>query len=215
MKIYELLHAGKMIAMARDRFGNDGAYVVDHMLQMGHVRVSDFLAGSGLSNKPKVDVPSLDINGSTNGDSDSATTAPASLSSLKSIMGDLLQRRYLIQVFEHHMQPETDVVNALRLKVAKQVKEGQGIISDLKLKKLVDVQMTEKMRELALGDVSEHAGMKKRMVDVESMDSRRPNKRARLANTFEDVSGKEAIWEIDVWPHNISRHHKDYWLIFG
>lgn len=193
LQIYELLHAGKMIAMVEGRFGSDGAYIISNMMQMGHVRVSDFLAGSGLSNTPK-DTP---INGSTNGIADSSKSAPPSLASLKKVMGDLLKSRYLIQVQGFHMHPETDVINDIRAKITKQVKESHGAMSDLKLKKLVDGQLKAKLREMAVGDTSENAGMKKRMATVEATTLKRPSKRAKLSTTFEDVSGKEAVWEID------------------
>jgi len=179
--------------MVEERFGSDGAYIISNMMQMGHVRVSDFLAGSGLSNTPK-DTPT---NGATNGIADSSKSAPPTLASLKSVMGDLLKSRYLIQVQEFHMHPETDVINDVRAKITKQVKESHGAMSDLKLKKLVDGQLRAKLREMAVGDTSEHAGMKKRMATVEATTSKRPSKRAKLSTTFEDVSGKEAVWEID------------------
>jgi len=193
LQIYELLHAGKMIAMVEERFGSDGAYIISNMMQMGHVRVSDFLAGSGLSNTPK-DTPT---NCMTNGIVDSNKPAPPTLASLKAVMGDLLKSRFLIQVQEFHMHPETDVINSVRAKITKQVKESHGAISDLKLKKLVDGQLKVKLREMAVGDTSEHAGMKKRMATVETTTPKRPSKRAKLSTTFEDVSGKEAVWEID------------------
>ena len=193
LQIYELLHAGKMIAMVEERFGSDGAYIISNMMQMGHVRVSDFLAGSGLSNTPK-DTPT---NCTANGIADSSKSAPPTLANLKAVMGDLLKSRYLIQVQEFHMHPETDVINDVRAKITKQIKESHGAMSDLKLKKLVDGQLKAKLREMAVGDTSEHSGMKKRMATVEATTSKRPSKRAKLSTTFEDVSGKAAIWEID------------------
>ncbi|KAF8426620.1 RNA polymerase III subunit RPC82-domain-containing protein [Tirmania nivea] len=190
LQIYELLHAGKIIAMVEERFGSDGAYIISNMMQMGHVRVSDFLAGSGLSDIPPT-------NGTTNGIAGSSKSAPPTLASLKAVMGDLLKSRYLIQVQEFHMHPKTDVINEVRAKITKQVKESHGAMSDLKLKKLVDSQLKTKLREMAVGNTSEHAGMKKRMATVEATSSKRPSKRAKLSTTFEDVSGKEAVWEID------------------
>lgn len=192
LEIYELLHAGKMIALVEERFGSDGAYIISNMLQMGHVRVSDFLAGSGLSNTTK-NIP----NGTVDGTTEATKSAPTTLTSLKTVMGDLLKSRYLIQVQGFHMHPKTDVINDLRAQITKQVKESQGVMSDLKLRKLVDAQLNIRLREMAVGDTSEHAGMKKRMATIEAITSKRPTKRAKLSTTFEDVSGREAIWEID------------------
>ena len=173
-----------------ERFGQGGAYIVSNLLQMGHVRVSDFFTGSGLSNTPKRSLP----NG-TSSAADSTKSTPATLANLKAVMSDLLKSRYLIQVQDFHMHPQTDVINDVRSKLTKQVKETHGVMSDLKLKRLVDAQLRIKLRELALGDTSEHAGMKRRMATVEAF--KRPTKRAKLSTTFEDVSGKEAVWEID------------------
>lgn len=176
--------------MVEERFGQDGAYIISNLLQMGHVRVSDFFTGSGLSNTQKRLLP----NGSSN-IIDSTKSTLVTLANLKTVMSDLLKSRYLIQVQDFHMHPPTDVINDVKTKLTKQVKETHGAMSDLKLKKLVDTQLKIKLRELTLGDTSEHAGMKKRMAGVEVL--KRPTKRAKLSTTFEDVSGKEAVWEID------------------
>ena len=194
LHIYELLHAGKMIAMVEERFRADGAYIVSNMLQMGHVRVSDFLAGSGLSGTAKGPT----TNGTANGVPSTAKSTPPTLASLKMVMGELLRCGYLIQVQNYHMHPQTDITNDVRAKITKQVKETHGPMSDLKLKKLVDIQLKTKLREMAVGDTSENAGMKKRMANVEASTSKRPTKRAKLSNSFEDVHGKGAVWEIDV-----------------
>ncbi|KAF8468344.1 RNA polymerase III subunit RPC82-domain-containing protein [Kalaharituber pfeilii] len=210
LQVYELLHAGKMIAMVEERFGTDGAYIISNMLQMGHVRVSDFLAGSGLSDNPK----QAATNGTSNGVTDATKSAPTSLASLRAAMGDLLRSRYLIQVHEHHMHPQTDVINDVRAKITRQVKESHGAMSDLKLKKVVDAQLKSKLRELAVGDISENAGMKKRMAQVEvATSNKRPSKRAKLSNNFEDVSGKEAVWQID--ENSVVRvNHEKFLILF-
>ena len=190
LQIYELLHAGRIISIVEGRFGQDGAYIISNLLQMGHVRVSDFFTGSGLSNTLK-----RPPQNGTNNVPDSTKSTPATLANLKTVMSDLLKSRYLIQVQDFHMHPQTDVINDVRAKLTKQVKDTHGAMSDLKLKKLVDAQLRIKLRELALGDTSEHAGMKRRMTTAEVL--KRPTKRAKLSTTFEDVSGKEAVWEID------------------
>ena len=207
MQIYELLHAGKMIAAVEERFGADGAYVVNNMLQMGHVRVSDFLAGTGLGKVIKTakgakgmkDQPPAAAGDAANGlGAAPAAQMPATLAALKSVMTEMRKRRYLVQVQEHHMRPETDVVNEVRLKLTKQIRESHAAMSDLKLRKLVDAQLATKLRELELGDLSEHAGLKKRMAHFEAAAGKRPSKRAKLSTSFEDVNGIEAVWEIDV-----------------
>lgn len=197
--IYSLIHSGRIIAVAEERFGPEGAWVVSNMLELGHVRVKDFINGCGLPTKPTT---GKGAKAATNGTSEITTSSPegrpATLAQLKTIMTELLKNRFLTKVEDHHMHPKTDVVNALRLSISTQVKQNHGTISDIKLKKLVDDKMAEKMHEMEVGDTSEHAGLKRKMADVGVKQTKRPNKRVKLANDFEDVNGKEEVWEIDV-----------------
>lgn len=165
------------------------------MLQMGHVRVSDFLAGSGLPKTAKekpVKGGQPSTNGATNGDVDTSTSGLSTVGELKSAMGELLKNRFLIPVQEHHMHPYTDVVNDVRQKLSKELRAGTT--SELKLKKLVDAEMKTKLRTMAIGDNSEHAGMKRRGAPD---DVRRPGKRQKVS-THDTFYDKEPEYEIDV-----------------
>lgn len=147
------------------------------MLQLGHAKVSDFITAYG-STKPKP-------NGAISDD------APiSSIDSLKSVMAEMLKSRFLIPVQDYHMHPRTDTINTMRAQLTSQLRGSFQV--ETKLAKEVDRQMKIKLAEMADGDTSETAGMKRKAVALKG----RSKKRQKVS--VYDEEQEEEEWEIDV-----------------
>lgn len=201
MQVYELLHAGRIIRAMETRFGSDGALIISNMLQLGHARVSDFIAASGTSTKTAVKASKKPAEPPTavttaNGaiSAQIKTDSPiSSVESLKSVMAEMLQARFLIPVQDYHMHPRTDIINTMRTQLTAQLRGTGGFSIETKLSKEVEKQMVAKLAEMADGDTAEHAGMKRKAA---------PTLKARLQKrqkvSVYDEEQEEDEWEIDV-----------------
>lgn len=201
MQVYELLHAGRIIRAMETRFGSDGALIISNMLQLGHARVSDFIAASGTSTKTAVKASKKLAEPSTaaaaaNGaiSAQIKTDTPiSSVESLKSVMAEMLQARFLIPVQDYHMHPSTDIINTMRAQLTAQLRGTGGFSVETKLSKEVEKQMVVKLAEMADGDTAEHAGMKRKTA---STLKARLQKRQKVS--VYDEEQEEDEWEIDV-----------------
>ena len=180
---YELIHAGRVIQTVEDVFGADGALIASNLLQLGHARVSDFLAAYGVSTTKKT--------AKKKAESEIEADAPiSSVEALKEVMTNMLKARFLIEVKQHHVQPQTDVENELRLDLAQKLRKNHS--SELKLMKEVNTQLKTKLKQLEIGDPAEHAGMKRKA----SIAGGRTKKRTKVS--IYDEEQEEEEWEIDV-----------------
>jgi DNA-directed RNA polymerase III subunit RPC3 len=180
---YELLHAGRIIRTTEERFGSDGALIASNMLQLGHARVSDFLAAYGISTKKAKKAR----------ETEAAIEADAQITSvetLKEVMMNMLKERFLIEVKQNHMQSKTDVENTVRAELIQKLRKNHT--SELKLMKEVNSQLKTKMKEMEIGDVSENAGLKRKATSAGG----RAKKRKKVS--IYDEEEEEFEWEIDV-----------------
>ncbi|KAH0610892.1 uncharacterized protein H6S33_011319 [Morchella sextelata] len=175
MQIYELLHAGRIIRAMESRYGNDGALIISNMLQLGHARVSDFLSAYGTSTKKA---------------GQDAEDTITSVETLKSVITEMVASRFLIQVQEHHMNPPTDTINAMRKSLTAQLRKNFTV--ETRLVKEVDRQIAIKMAEFADGDTNAHAGMKRKLA---SSAKGKAKKRAKVSMYDQEVEEEE--WEVD------------------
>jgi DNA-directed RNA polymerase III subunit RPC3 len=109
-------------------------------------------------------------------------------------MAEMLKERFLVQVHEHHMHIRTDTSNALRAQLMSQLRKG--VISEIKLGKEVDRQMHIKLAELADGDTSKHAGLKRKTAPT----AKGRSKKRQKVSFYDNEEGDEEEWEIDVSP---------------
>ncbi|RPA99946.1 hypothetical protein L873DRAFT_1843189 [Choiromyces venosus 120613-1] len=187
-QVYELLRAGRIIRAVEERFGNNGALIVSNLLQLGHARVSDFIAAYGTSTKKS----KITVNGKSDALTIEDESPITSIETLKSVMADMLKERFLVQVQEHHMHIRTDTQNTLRAQLISQLRKSQ--LSENKLGKEVDRQMKIKMQELADGDISEHAGMKRKVAPASKPRSKKRQK-VSIYDLIEQEEEEE--WEIN------------------
>lgn len=128
------------------------------------------------------------------------TNAPAiedelsitSVDILKSVMADMMKERFLVQVQEHHMNIRTDTRNTLRAQLTSQLRKSQ--LSENKLGKEVDRQMKIKIQELADGDTSQNAGMKRKAAPA----SKPKSKKRQKVSIYDLIDQEEEEWEINV-----------------
>lgn len=198
-QVYELLHAGRIIRAMETRFGSDGALIISNMLQLGHARVSDFISASSTSTKIAVRAPKHPAEPSTTATNGAVPTPTktdspiASVESLKSVMAEMLQARFLIPVQDYHMHPRTDIINTMRAQLTAQLRSTGGFSVETKLTKEVEKQMVVKLAEMADGDTAEHAGMKRKAAPTLKARSQKRQK----VSVF-DEEQEEDEWEIDV-----------------
>lgn len=183
---YQLLHAGRIIRTVEEMFGADGALIASNMLQLGHARVSDFLAAYGVSTKKarkarEAEAPSLI----------EADAPISSVETLKEVMASMLKDRFLVEVKLHHMQPRTDVENELRAALVQRLRKN--FTSELKLMKEVNAQVKVKLKEMEIGNTSEHAGMKRKAGPAGGRAKK------RKVSIYDDEE-EEVEWEIEVRP---------------
>lgn len=183
MQTYELLHAGRIIRTVEERFGSDGALIASNLLQLGHARASDFLAAYGVSTKKAKKTREAES-------IIEASEPISSVETLKEVMTNMLKDRFLVEDQEHYMHPRTDVKNNLRTELEHKLR--QNFSSELKLMKEVNAQVQAKMKEMDMGNTSEHAGMKRKA----SQAGGRAKKRKKVS--LYDDEEEEADWEIDV-----------------
>lgn len=145
------------------------------MLQLGHARVSDFLSAYGTSTKK------------AGQDAEDTTT---SVETLKSVITEMVASRFLIQVQEHHMNPPTDTINAMRKSLTAQLRKNFTV--ETRLVKEVDRQIAVKMAEFADGDTSAQAGMKRKLA---TSAKGKAKKRAKVSMYDQEVEEEE--WEVD------------------
>ncbi|KAL7267166.1 RNA polymerase III subunit C82 [Rhizina undulata] len=190
MQIYELVHSGRVIRTMEDRFGNDGALIISNMLQLGHARVSDFLSAYGISTKKSKFAQAPTANGNSSMSNDYDQESPiSSVETLKSVMSEMLKERFLIPVQAHHMHPQTDTVNLIRAQLTAQLRKNFS--TEIKLVKEVKRQMAIKLKNMADGDTSERAGMKRKAGGGGGREKKR-----QKVSIYDDVED-EAEWEID------------------
>ena len=120
-----------------------------------------------------------------------------SIDTLKSVMADMMKERFLVQVQEHHMHIRTDTRNTLRAQLASQLRKSQS--SENKVGKEVDRQMKTKMQELADGDTSQHAGMKRKVASA----SKPKSKKRQKVSIYDLIDQEEEEWEINVSGPNL------------
>ncbi|KAG0130216.1 RNA polymerase III subunit RPC82-domain-containing protein [Tuber indicum] len=186
-QVYELLRAGRIIRAVEERFGSNGALIVSNLLQLGHARVSDFLAAYGTSTKKS----KATMNGKPNAPTIEDDSSITSVEILKSVMADMMKERFLVQVQEHHMHIQTDTRNTLRAQLTSQLRKSH--LSENKLGKEVDRQMKIKMKELADGDTSQHAGMKRKATPT----SKPRSKKRQKVSIYDLIEQEEEEWEIN------------------
>jgi len=139
-------------------------------------------------------LPNGVANGVTNGtstlSSEATGTSPiSSVNALKGLLAKLLQEKFLVQVHDRHMHPDTDTDNALRMQFKEELKGS--IATQIKLDRAVNDKLEEYKAGLDTAEASEHTGMKRK--SASSQD--RPRKRAKYNSWEED---EEDVWEIDV-----------------
>jgi len=117
------------------------------------------------------------------------TSPISSVNALKGLLVKLLQEKFLVQVYDRHMHPDTDTDNALRLKFKDELKGS--IATQIKLDRAVNEKLEEYKAGLDSAEASEHSGMKRK--SASSGD--RPRKRAKYNSWDEE---EEDVWEIDV-----------------
>lgn len=158
---YELVHAGRIIHLMEERFGDDGATIASNILQLGHARVRDFLRAYGTSTKKVGKKAKAEpVEAEAEGPAIEADEQISSVETLKQVMSDMLKGRFLIEVQPHHFQPRTDIENGIRTELVKRLRGEYS--SELKLMKEVNVQLQKRMGEMQQGDVTEQAGMKRK-----------------------------------------------------
>ncbi|KAA8913219.1 RNA polymerase III subunit RPC82-domain-containing protein [Sphaerosporella brunnea] len=181
---YELLHAGRIIRVTEERFGSDGALIASNMLQLGHARVSDFLAAYGISTKKARKARDAESTAAIEAD------APiTSVETLKEVMMNMLKERFLVEVKQHHMQSKTDVENNVRAELVQKLRKNHT--SELKLMKEVNSLVKAKLKEMEIGDVSEKSGLKRKAASAGG----RAKKRKKVS--IYDEEEEELDWEID------------------
>ncbi|KAF8242287.1 hypothetical protein K440DRAFT_664871 [Wilcoxina mikolae CBS 423.85] len=180
---YELLHAGRIIRTVEEIFGTDGALIASNMLQLGHARVSDFLAAYGISTKKAKKARE------TEGPTIEADAPISSVETLKEVMMNMLRDRYLVEVKQHHVQSKTDVENVLRADLIQKLRKN--FTSELKLMKEVNVQLRAKLKEMEIGDTAVNNGLKRKAAPPGG----RAKKRKKVS--IYDDEEEEVEWEID------------------
>jgi len=182
---YELLHAGRIIRTVEERFGNDGALIASNLLQLGHARVSDFLAAYGISTKKARKAKEAETSATI--ETDTLTT---SVETLKEVMTSMLRERFLVEVKQHHVHTKTDLENSMRAELVSKL--HKNFSSELKLMKEVNAQMQLKLKEMEIGDVSEHVGLKRKVAQVGGRSKKR-----KKVSIYDDEE-EDVDWVIDV-----------------
>ena len=182
---YKLLHAGRIIRTVEERFGSDGALIASNMLQLGHARVSDFLAAYGISTK-KVR-KAKDIEPSTAIEADTPIT---SVETLKEVMTRMLREKFLVEVKQHHVHTRTDIENNMRAELTSKFRKSFS--SEAKMMREVNTQMKTELKEMEIGDVAEHAGLKRKAARAAGRSKKR-----KKVSMYDDEE-EDVDWEIDV-----------------
>lgn len=187
---YQLVHSGRIIRTAEERYGDNGAMIVSNMLELGHARVSDFLAAYGKVEKKSRGKEAEKTNGN-------AAPEVMSVGTLRELMGKMLEDRFLIQVHKHHMHPITDTENAMRKEVHELL--HTQIKTAAKLAKEVDLRVLERMQAMKDGDADPHAGMTKVTGKRKASSSGGRSKKKNKVSEYDMGDGLDDIqWEINV-----------------
>ncbi|KAI5852298.1 RNA polymerase III subunit RPC82-domain-containing protein [Tricharina praecox] len=181
---YQLLHAGRIIRTIEELFGNDGALIASNLLQLGHARVSDFLAAYGISTKKARKAKDSDPSAVIEAD-----TPITSVETLKEVITNMLRERFLVEVKQHHVHTRTDIENGMRAELISKL--HKNFSSELKLMKEVNAQMKIRLKEMEIGDVSENAGLKRKA----AQPGGRSKKRKKVS--IYDDEEEDVDWEVD------------------
>lgn len=151
--------------------------IISNFLQLGHARVSDFLAAYGQN------VSKASKHAAANG-VDGTSGAIVSVDTLRTTLQELVKAKILIQVRPHHMQPAADVENEIKQKLRKEFAAQTTVES--KIVKQIDNEWKSRLRQLDDAPVptaaitSTAAGKKRKEPPAET---KAPAKRRKQAQT--------------------------------
>ncbi|RPA81248.1 hypothetical protein BJ508DRAFT_414900 [Ascobolus immersus RN42] len=188
LRMYYLLESGRIIQVTEERYGEEGASIINNFLQLGHARVSDFLAAYGTST-----LRQARVNGAVN-----ENLKIAAINTLKAKLGELYKARFLVQVKEQHMRPHTDLVNDIKADLRRQFSKETAVES--RLNKLILEHLPQRLRDIEVGDVSPMSGMKRKgggAPEIQIRPIKRQKKAADLSYIGVGLGDDDDEYEID------------------
>lgn len=212
--LYNLARTGKILEMVRDRYGDLAKGLVQDVLLLGHIKISDLIDVFKDHSKREVNgivkeedndddfglngysnhvngVNGGGVNGSENEDDEKSTTQQACL-----LLARLIAAGILEPVQSMMFQSPTDLKTAIEQEVLKT--DFPTGIRGIKQKKELEVAVAEKVKEFQQGRTS-----MKRSLEVE-FDHEASVKRRKLLNGNGATNGVSGTGAVDLLMCNVS-----------